>query len=100
MASLSSDTRLAKGRDTVSCDLGDGTAILRIGRPAIFELEGVGSRVWELLAEPLTMNELTRKLLAEYRVDRAELERDLMTLLEDLVRRGLIEVASSTPLLQ
>jgi hypothetical protein len=52
----------------------------------------VGARVWHLLQEPRTVQDIRETLLMEYEVERDRCERDLLALLQELVAAGLIEV--------
>ena len=56
-----------------------------------FGLDGVGARVWELLGQRATRNGIIDRLLAEYEVPRDVLERDVESLLQDLLDRRLLE---------
>jgi hypothetical protein len=56
-----------------------------------FGLDGVGARVWELLGQRATRNGIIDRLLAEYEVSRDVLERDVESLLRDLLDRRLVE---------
>lgn len=62
-----------------------------------FDLNEVGTRIWQLLAEPHGVSELTESLLAELEVTEAELERDLRAFLRDLERAGMISPEEPTP---
>jgi len=76
----------------VSSRLGDETAILHVGSGVYYSLNAVGARVWALLREPVVVEQLRDRLLAEFDVERERLEQDLGALLETLVAEGLIEV--------
>ena len=56
-----------------------------------FGLDGVGARVWELLDRRATRSGIIERLLAEYEVSRDVLERDVESLLQDLLDRRLVE---------
>ena len=55
-----------------------------------FELNRVGSEIWDLLASGSTMKSICETLLPRYVVSEEMLRTDVQTVLEDLVRRGLI----------
>jgi Coenzyme PQQ synthesis protein D (PqqD) len=52
----------------------------------------VGARIWELVQTPRRVGELRDRIVAEYDVEPPEAERDLLDLLADLARRGLVDV--------
>jgi hypothetical protein len=57
-----------------------------------FELDEVGARLWELLQQGKSLRESHQVLLGEYAVDPAQLEQDILDLVEDLEKHGLVEV--------
>lgn len=76
----------------VSCRLEDEVAIVNVKAGIYYGLDPVGARVWELIATPQTVRTLRDALVAEYAVEPARCEGDLLALLGDLARAGLIEV--------
>lgn len=74
----------------VSSDLGGEVVILDLDGSKYFGLDGVGARIWELLAESRTVAALQQALLAEYDVDPDQCRQDLEALLNGLASRGLV----------
>ena len=56
-----------------------------------FGLNEVGTRAWQVLAETGDAGMVRTRLAQEFRVDGAQLERDLDALFERLLRAGLVE---------
>ena len=61
-----------------------------------FGLNAVGARIWNLIQEPRTMQDIRDLLLEEYEVDREHCENDLLALLHRLAAEGLAEVKHET----
>lgn len=55
-----------------------------------FGFNAVAKRVWELLEEPRSLDQLLNVLLAEYDVSGSECAADVSSLLESLVGHGLV----------
>ena len=79
-------------KDQVSCDLGGEAAILHVRKGMYYGLDPVGARVWELLQEPRSVQEIEESLLKEFEVEPARCETDLFALLQKLLDEDLIEV--------
>ncbi len=70
------------------------------GEAVLLDLEGeyyyglnvVGTRVWQLLEECATMNEVQARLLEEFEVEEEQLGADLERLADDLLEAGLLQV--------
>ena len=82
--------------EQVSCDLAGEAAILNLKSGVYYGLDPVGARIWNLLQEPRTVNDIRDALLKEYGVEPERCERDLLTLLQELAAEGLIEVKGET----
>src|SRR5205807_1943355 len=90
--SLSNESRIVVAKDQVSCDLAGEAAILNLKNGVYYGLDPVGARIWNLVQEPKTFDELRQTLLGEYEVEAARLEQDLRDLLAKLAEQGLVEI--------
>ena len=81
----------------VSCDLGGEAAILNLNTGVYYGLDPVGARIWTLLAAPTTVAQLRDSVLAEYEVDSARCERDLLDLVRVLHAHGLVAIHDPQP---
>lgn len=91
-ASVSGRSTVVAAKDQVSCDLAGEAAILNLQSGVYYGLDAVGARVWHLLQEPRTVQDIRDTILMEYEVERDRCEHDLLALLQELVAAGLIEV--------
>ncbi|HEX2776830.1 MAG TPA: PqqD family peptide modification chaperone [Candidatus Acidoferrales bacterium] len=91
-ASLSVHSIVVAASEQVSCPLGEESAILSLKNSVYYGMDPVGTRVWSLLKQPRSIEELRDTLLMEYEVDAELCERDLLNLLEKMRSEGLIEV--------
>jgi hypothetical protein len=78
--------------EQVSCDLAGEVVILSLQSGQYFGLNEVGARVWNLIQEPKTVDAVIQAVLKEYDVSLDQLERDLFTLLEQMITNKLIAV--------
>lgn len=86
------DTRLSIPPQVMSRLVGDETVLLDLASGMYFGLDGVGRRIWECLAEGKSLGETVAVIAAEYEVDEARAQADLVAFASDLVRRGLLEI--------
>jgi hypothetical protein len=89
---ISLKTIVVASKENVSCDLGEEAAILHMRSGVYYGLDPVGARIWKLLDQPRTVEDLRAVLVDEYDVEPGKCESDLMVLLEKLRTEGLIEV--------
>lgn len=93
---IDDDTTFVKSDGPVATRVPDETVILDAESGRYFGLDGVGSRVWELLSEPTRFADLVATVVAEYDVDRARCERDLRALVTDLRAAGLVTTTGAS----
>jgi Coenzyme PQQ synthesis protein D (PqqD) len=86
------DTRFTIRQSVLSRLVGDETVILELESGSYFGLDPIGARVWALIGTGTTLGDLCEVMIADYEVDRAQLERDLEALVTDLAHNRLITV--------
>lgn len=90
--SLSGSTIVVAASDQVSCDLAGEAAILNLKTGVYYGLNPLGARIWALVQQSRTVSEIRDAILAEYEVEPARCESDLLSLLGQLAEGGLIEL--------
>jgi hypothetical protein len=70
---------------------GEGV-ILDLASASYFGLDGVGVRLWMLLQSDPSLQLACEALLAEYEVERTQLEDDLTQLVRELANAGLVRI--------
>jgi hypothetical protein len=80
-------------KNQVSSDLNGQAIILSLESGIYYSLDqGVGSRIWSLIQQPRSIEEILNTLLSEYDVSAEDCSRDLLALLQQLKEANLIEV--------
>ena len=77
--------------DVLFQEVGGETVLLDLASEQYFGLDEVGTRIWGLLNEGQGVGAIVDALLAEYAVERGQLEDDVRELLTALLDAGLIE---------
>ena len=96
-ARLSIDSIVSVAPEQLSCALGDESAILNLKNSVYYGLDPVGTRIWNLLQQPIGVRELRNRLMDEYEVSADQCEGDLLSLLEKMRNEGLIRVEGPDP---
>lgn len=69
----------------------DGELIgMSVERGACYGLNGVGTRIWELLAQPRTVDSVCRELADDYEVESEQCRREVLPYLKSLHDEGLL----------
>jgi hypothetical protein len=80
--------------DVVSQVVAGETVLMDLASEHYYGLDAVGTRVWQLLAQGLDLDTLSRLLLEEYAVDEAQLKHDLIALVGELADLGLVSLTA------
>jgi hypothetical protein len=88
------DTRVEIPADVVSREVDGETVLLDLASETYFGLDGVGTRIWQLIGSGHDLRRVHRILLDEYEVDAAALEVDLLALVGELLAAGLLAPAA------
>lgn len=80
--------------DWLGARVGDDLVMMSAREGAYLRLSGVGARVWELLEEPHTRDDLHAALIAEYDVSPAECRQTVDDFIATMVARRAVRIAS------
>jgi hypothetical protein len=72
----------------------DESVLLDLESGRYYGLDAIGARVWELLGEKRTVQDVCRILAPEYDVPREQFEKDVLVLLESLLDAKLVRLAN------
>ena len=89
---ISSASIVVVSNHQISSNLSGEAVILNLNSGVYFGLNEVGASIWHLLQQPISIGEIRDAIVEEYEVKIAQCEQDLLSLLEDLLASGLIEV--------
>ena len=93
MTELSRSSKIVISKDVVSCDLGGETAMLDMKEGIYYGLNEMGTTIWEFIQKPITIQEVIDKILEEYDVDEETCYVDLVELVEQMFKNGLVEIS-------
>ena len=93
MQPSSPSTAFVRDPDIVAADMDGETVMMSIERGEYYGLSGIGPFLWGLLAQPMSMEALCRRVLAEYDVDEAICRADVTAFVEDLLTKGVLRRA-------
>jgi hypothetical protein len=79
-------------KELVESNVDGDVVALHTGKSVIYGLNAVGSRVWELMAEPRSIDEICQQLCCEFDVDGRTCEEQVLTLVESLRVERLAEI--------
>lgn len=90
MSDIGPATKVKQSDDAISREIGGQMVILTPSQGTVHELDELGCFIWSLCAEPISVEAMTAKIVAEYEVEAAIAEKDLASFLAKLIDFGAV----------
>lgn len=87
---MDSETVVRRAPDLLSTVVGDEAVLLSLETGTYFGTNAVGTHIWQLIVDPLSVDAICAAIRAEFGVDATRCERDVLIFLERLEREGLV----------
>lgn len=97
MTDITMDSIVAVTKDQMSCGLDDEAVILSLKTGVYYSLNPCGNRIWALVQKPVRVRKIRDTILQEFDIDKKQCEEDLLSLLSDMVKEGLIDIEAPSP---
>ena len=85
--------RIIRCEELLEADVNGEIVALHIDKGQCYGMNNVASRIWQLLAEPTSPEQICARLAEEYEVDPGTCRADVDALLAELEAEGLIKPA-------
>lgn len=92
MTDLTLQATISRKPDMLSAGIDDEVVLMDMQSAKYFGLDPVGSRIWNALAEPVTVEDLCRRMGEAYQGTPATIQADVQAFLRQLAARGMIVV--------
>lgn len=89
---ITPESTVAQIDGIVASDIDDEKVMMSIENGEYYGLEPVGSRIWEMIEEPVRVTGIIDLLLGQYDVDRETCERDVLAFLNELDVAEIVRV--------
>jgi hypothetical protein len=87
-------TRYQRCPDTLAAEVNGEVVALNVDRGQCYGLNEVASRIWDMLAEPRTVDQLRDALTESYDVDVETCESEVKRLIGELQAEGLVRTSA------
>lgn len=90
---MSADTLVSQMPGMVTTDLDGQKVMMNINHGKYFNLDPIGSRIWELIETPRTFKDLVAMLQAEFEVAEGKCQSDVTAFFNKMKELGIITVS-------
>ena len=85
--------KLVRSQELLEADVNGEIVALHIDKGQCYGMNEVASRVWALLAEPVSLDQICETLTQEYEIDQATCAAEVGELVGELKSEGLVRPA-------
>ena len=89
---LTGDAIVVRNEGLLTTEVDGELIAMSVEQGACYGLNGVGTRIWALIAEPRSIDSLCEQLLGEFEVEPDRCRREVVELLGELRADGLVTV--------
>ena len=90
MSLLTPESCLVRLPDLVASEMDGDVVMMSIERGTYFGISGVGTRVWALLEQPITLNQIVATICLEFEVEEDNCRRDMLAFADELLTHGVV----------
>ncbi len=83
-------TRYIRNSKTISGRLHDEMVMMDMDQGKYFSLNQTATVIWEMLENPMTIEDICTRLAEDFEVDMRQCREDVLSYLEEMTDRGLI----------
>lgn len=87
---LSSESIVSRNRDLVTSDIDGEVVMMSIEKGNYYGMDLIGSRIWELIEQPVMVSDLIGTLIDEFEVTREICEKDVVTFLSEMLKENVV----------
>ncbi len=91
-AAIGLETIVARSEEPVAVEVDRTVVMMSVDQGMYFGLEGTGPRIWALLEQPRSVQQLCDELMKEYDIDAEACRIEVCNFLEELRRAQLVRV--------
>ena len=84
-------TRIKRSDRPLTSSVADELVMFDTEKGKYYGLNDIATEIWNILDEPVTVEELCEALTAEFEVSEEQCRNDLLTFLPKLLEKGLVE---------
>jgi hypothetical protein len=94
-ADIDFQTALVRSEGILFSDVDGAVTMMSVENGKYYSLKDVGARIWSMLERPMSPEQICDQLVAEYRVERARCESEVIHVMRQMASEGIVERAAN-----
>lgn len=88
---INPQTLLARSNQVLYSEVDGDVTMMSVENGKYYSLKEVGARIWALLEQPMSPEQICNQLMVEYRVDRERCEGEVISVMRQMASEGILE---------
>ena len=88
---INPQTLLARSNQVLYSEVDGDVTMMSVENGKYYSLKEVGARIWALLEQPMSPEQICSQLMVEYRVDRERCEGEVIRVMRQMALEGIVE---------
>ena len=80
-------------QEMLTSNIGDEIVMMSIENSAYYGLDPIGSKIWEMITEPIQVSDLCAQLMQRFEVSEQDCQRDVLNFLNQMRNEDLLTVS-------
>jgi len=93
MMTITTNSIIKRSPEIVYSDMDGETVMMSIEQGSYFGIDAIGSHIWNVLEEEISVEALCARLCEKYDVEESQCQQDVIRLLEKMQEHNIIEIA-------
>jgi len=90
MTDITLETTISRAEGFTTAPVQDELMMLNVEQGAYYSLDPIAAEIWNMLENPLIVNEIVANLLKRYDVSQEQCETDVLAFLSEMLGNGMI----------
>lgn len=86
---------VVQGKGNIVSEMDGEKVMMNIQNGKYYNLSKVGSKIWDMMKEPISVAQLVNALMSSYAVGQTECEEQVRSFLEHLFEENIIEIGET-----
>lgn len=86
------NSKIVQNKKIDASDIDGDKVMMDLDKGMYFSLNSVGSRIWDIIENPITIDQVVEILLSEYDIDKNECKETVVSFIKGLEENELIKV--------
>ena len=92
MTNITKELQIVRGKELVASEMDNEIVMMSVETGAYYGLNEVGTKIWSLISEPVTIESICSQLQTEFDVTAKDCEKEVLKFIDGMIKEKMIEI--------